>query len=245
VDQAIHTGNDLGKGAEGHQLHDANVGNVAHLIGLHELIPGVAGVILHAQRDLALLGIEGDDIHIQRIADGNDLGGVLDAAPAQLGDMDHAVHTADVHEHAVGGHGLDNAIVVLTHFDVVPDLSLGGLTGLVLHSTDGTHHAAAGTVDLGNPQGDGLADHLAQLGAAGLAGLGSGNEHAHALNVDDDAALVFLGDLAFQRGLVLAGLCDVVPHLHGVQTLLGQHGIAFHIVDADDVSRRPSPRPRA
>ena len=170
------------------------------------------------------------------IADGDDLGGVLDAGPGQLGDMYHTIHAADVHEHTVGSHGLHGAGVVLADLDVVPDLRLGGLTGLVLHGTDGTHHAAAGTVDLGDAQGDGLADHLAQLSAAGLAGLGSGHEHAHALDVDDDAALVLLGDLALQGGLVLAGLCDVVPHLHGVQTLLGQHGIALHVVDADDVS---------
>ena len=192
-------------------------------------------MILHAQRDLALLGIEGNDIHVQRIANGDDLGGVLDAAPAQLGNVDHAVHAADIHEHTVGGHGLDDTVIVLAHLDVVPNLSLSGLTGLILHGTDGTHHAAAGTVDLGDTQGDSLADHLAELSAAGLAALGSGDKHTHALDIDHDAALVLLSDLAFQRGLILAGLCDVIPHLDSIQTLLGQHCIAFHIVDADDV----------
>ena len=47
--------------------------------------------------------------------------------------MYHTVHAADVHEHAVGGHGLDGAGVVLAHLDVLPDLSLGSLTGLVGH----------------------------------------------------------------------------------------------------------------
>ena len=32
VDQAVHAGNDLGKGAEGHQLDDADIGHVAHLV---------------------------------------------------------------------------------------------------------------------------------------------------------------------------------------------------------------------
>ena len=124
---------------------------------------------------------------------------------------------------------------MLADLDALPDGSLGGLTGLVLHGTDGTHHPAAGTVDLGDPQGHGLADHLGQIGAAGLAALGSGHEHAHALDVDDDAALVLLGDLALKSGFVLAGLSDILPDLHGVQTLLGEHGIALHVVDADDV----------
>ena len=149
--------------------------------------------------------------------------------------MYHTVHAADVHKHAVAGHGLHGAGVVLADLDALPNGSLGSLTGLVLHGTDGAHHAAAGTVDLGDPQGHGLADHLGQIGAAGLAALGSGHEHAHALDVDDDAALVLLGDLALQGGLILAGLLDVLPDLHGIQALLGQHGIALHVVDADDV----------
>ena len=149
--------------------------------------------------------------------------------------MYHTVHAADVHEHTVGGHGLDRTGVVLADLDVLPDLSLCSLTSLVGHGLDGADHAAAGAIDLGDAQGDGLADHGAQLSAAGLTGLGSGYEHAHALDVDDDAALVLLGDLALQGGLLFAGLLDVLPDLDSVQTLLGQHGIALHVVDADDV----------
>ena len=149
--------------------------------------------------------------------------------------MYHTVHAADIHKHAIAGHGLDGTGIVLTHLDALPNGSLGSLTGLVLHGTDGAHHTAAGTVDLGDPQGHGLADHLGQVRTAGLAALGSGNEHAHALDVDDDAALVLLGDLTLQGGLVLAGLLDVLPDLHGVQALLGQHGIALHVVDTDDI----------
>ena len=148
--------------------------------------------------------------------------------------MDHAIHAADVHKHAVAGHGLDGTGVVLAHLDVVPDLSLGSGTGLIGHGLDGTHHAAAGTVDLGDAQGDSLADHLAELSATGQAALGSGNEHTDTLDVDDDTALVLLGDLALNGGLVLGILGNILPDLHGVQTLFGQLGIAVHVVDADD-----------
>ena len=149
--------------------------------------------------------------------------------------MYHTIHAADIHEHTIGGHRLDSAGVVLAHLDVLPDLGLGSLTGLVGHGLDGAHHAAAGTVDLGDAQGDGLADQSAELSAAGQTGLGSGHEHAHALDVDHDAALVLLGDLALQGSLLLTGLLDILPDLDSVQTLLGQHGIALHVVDADDI----------
>ena len=39
VDQAVHAGHDLGKGAEGHQLDDADSGHVAHLVLVHEHVP--------------------------------------------------------------------------------------------------------------------------------------------------------------------------------------------------------------
>ena len=45
-------------------------------------------------------GVEGDDINIDLVAHSNHLSRGLDAVPAQLGNMDHAVHTADIHESA-------------------------------------------------------------------------------------------------------------------------------------------------
>ena len=150
--------------------------------------------------------------------------------------MYHAVHAADVHEHTVGGHGLDGTGVVLAHLDVGPDGLLRGLAGLVGDGADGANHPAAGTVDLGDAQLDLLLDHSGEISAPGLAALGSGNEHPHALDGHHDAALVLLGDNALQDSLVLHGLLDVLPDLHGVQTLLGQLGIALDVVDADDVS---------
>ena len=100
--------------------------------------------------------------------------------------------------------------------------------------TDGADDAAAGTVDLGHAQLDGLADHLAQIAALGHAGLGSGNEHADALDVDDDATLVFLGDIALDDGLVLNGRFDLFPGLAGLETLAGQADNAFPVVDMDN-----------
>ena len=236
MDQTVHTGNDLSEGAEGHQLDDAHVGNVADLVGVHEHVPGVLGAILDAEGNLALLGIEGDDVHVEVIADGNDLGGVLDAAPAQLGDVNHAVHAADVDEHAVRGHGLHDTVVVLADLDAFPNGGLSSLTLLVEHGLDGTDHAAAGAVDLGDAELDLLLDHLAKVGILGQTALGSGHEDAHALDRDDNAALVHFGHGAFENGLVLNGGLNVFPKLDSVETLLGKGGIAFHVVDADNIS---------
>ena len=148
VDQAVHTGDDLCECTEGHELDDLDLDHIANMIVVGEDGPRVGGVGLVAEGDLLLLRIEGDDEHLDGVADLDDLSRVLDVIPAQLGNMDHAVHAADVNECAVGSQGLDNTGVVLADLDLAPDLLLSGLALLGSDGTDGTDHAAAGTVDL-------------------------------------------------------------------------------------------------
>src|SRR5699024_5738676 len=137
-----HAGNDLGEGAEGHQLDDAHVGHIAHGVLAGEHSPGLLAAVLHAQRDPLLLGVEADDVHVHLVAHGDNLSGVLDAGPGQLGDVDHAVHTADVHEGAVRGQALHGTGVVLAHLDVGPNLGSCRVTVLSGHGQHGAQHAA-------------------------------------------------------------------------------------------------------
>ena len=139
--------------------------------------------------------------------------------------MDHAVHAADVHESAVGGQGLDNAVVLVAHSHLAPDLLLVGLPLLGGSGTDGTDHTTASTVHLGDLHLHGLADHTGHIAALGNAGLGSGNKHPDALIVGHQAALVLLGDGSLDIFLALAQSGHVVPDLHAFQLLSGKlHG---------------------
>ena len=130
---------------------------------------------------------------------------------------------------------LDGAGVALAVLDGLPNL--GGLLGALsaLHVADGAHHAAAGTVDLGDAQTDLLLEQLAHGSATGQAGLRGGHKDPDALDGDHHAALVLLGDHTFHHGVLLLGLLDVVPALHAVQTLLGEGDHALLIVDAHDI----------
>ena len=236
VDQAVNTGQNLGESAEGHQLDDGNGGNAAHLVLVGEHGPGVGIGILVAQGDLALLLVEVDDIDVNLIADGEDLGGLVDAAPAQLGHVDHAVDAANVHKGAVAGQGLDHAMILLADLDLVPD-GLGALAALGLgNAADGTDDPLAGLVHLGNLEADGLLQQLAHLGLTGQIGLGGGNKNTHALHIDHNAALVLLGDNAFENSAIVNGFLDLSPHLGSVQALLGQHSGALNIVDSHNDS---------
>ena len=67
--------------------------------------------------------------------------------------MYHTVHAADVHEHAVGGHGLHGAGVVLADLDIRPRSPPARPDGPhTVTALDGADHAAAGTVDLSDAQ---------------------------------------------------------------------------------------------
>ena len=179
-----------------------------------------------------VLRVEADNVDIDLVADGQHVGRLLDAAPAQLGDVHHAVNAADVNERTVGRQGLDNAVIVLADLDLAPDL-LGALAALLLgDSADGADNTLTAAVDLGDLQTHGLADELGHGRVLRQAGLGSGHEHTDALDGHNDAALVVLGDLSFNDLAALLRLFNGGPVLHGVQTLLGEHRSAFDIVDA-------------
>ena len=130
VDQAVHTRHDLGEGAEGHQLHDAHSSDVADLVLALEALPGILVRVLVAQRDLVGVLVEVDHVHVDLVADRDDVRGLVDALPAQLGNVDHAVHAADVDERAVAGQALDDAVIALADLDLVPDAGDGLMAGL-------------------------------------------------------------------------------------------------------------------
>ena len=236
MDKSVNAGQDLCKSAEGHELDDGNGGNAAHLVLVGESSPGVGIGVLVAQGDLALLLVEVDDVDINLVAHGEDLGGLVDTSPAKLGHMYHTVDAADVHKSAVAGHGLDNTVVMLAYLDLIPD-GLGALTALSLsNAADRSHHTLAGLVYLGDLKTHGLLQQLAHIGIPGQIGLGGRNENANTLDVYNNAALILLGDNAFHNGAVVNGLFDFGPHLGCIQALLGQHSGALDIVDAHNHS---------
>ena len=123
---------------------------------------------------------------------------------------------------------LNDFLAYKSGFSSVSHIELG------VDGADGADDTAAGAVDLGDLQLRGLADHTGHVAALGDAGLGSGDEHPDALDVGDQAALIFLGNGAFHSGLVLCPGSHVVPDLQAVQLLLGKLHGAFLVVDAND-----------
>ena len=89
--------------------HAARVDGVQRVLRL-DRVPRIFLELLHAQADAVGFLVDLDDLDLDGLADRQDLGGVVDAAPGHVGDVQQAVDTAQVDEGAVFGDVLDHAV---------------------------------------------------------------------------------------------------------------------------------------
>src|SRR5690606_23884750 len=100
VHQALDALLDADERAERHQLGDAARDDLPDLVGAGELLPRVLLRRLERQRDPLALHVDVQDLDGDLLADLDDLGGVVDVLPGQLGDVHQAVDPAEVDERA-------------------------------------------------------------------------------------------------------------------------------------------------
>src|SRR6202040_2354096 len=85
-----------------------------------------------------------DDLDLDGLADGQDFGRVIDAAPGDIGDVQQAVDAAEIDERAVIGDVLDHAVDDLALFEILHQfLALLG-AGLFQHGAARYPDVAAG-----------------------------------------------------------------------------------------------------
>ena len=115
------------------ELHEGAVAHhvdhrAANLLADGELVfhvfPGAGRLLLQAQGDLFLLVVDVQDLHFDFLVDGDHLRGMVDAAPAHVGDVQQAVDAAQVDERAELGDVLDHALAELADFQLGQQLGL-------------------------------------------------------------------------------------------------------------------------
>ena len=236
VDQAVNARYDLSECAERHELEDLNLSNRADVVLGLEYVPRIVLLALVAEGDLLVFLIQTDNEYLYLVANRNDLGRVLDAAPGQLGDVNHAVYAADVYECAVGSQGLNGAVVLVADLDGVPDLLSSSLASLPLDLTDRTNNALALTVDLGDIEGLLGLNQLAHRLILRYAGLGCRDEYANAVCSCNNTAAVLLNDNTLNNGVLLVSLLNGLPALQLINALLGQSDGTLAVVYANNNS---------
>ena len=94
VDQALNAVLNADEGAEGDELGDLTGHHLTNGVGAGEGLPRVLLGGLQRQGDAFTVEVNIQDLNGDFLAHFDDLGGVVDVLPGQLGDMHQAVHAA-------------------------------------------------------------------------------------------------------------------------------------------------------
>jgi hypothetical protein len=179
-------GEDLDERAEGDDLRDAPLDDVALAVGVEHLLPRVRLRLLEAERDPLPLAVDVEHLDLDGLADLEHLRRVVHVRPRQLGDVDQAVHPVEVDERAEVDDVRDRALDDVARVEPVED-RLAHLLALVLE--DGAareHDVVPRAVELDHLAAELLAEELVEVldaadvderrraGSRGRRGRGSG-----------------------------------------------------------------------
>ena len=191
MDETFDSGFELNEGAEVCVAGDGAADTVTDLVLAGDGVPGVGVELLEAEGDLAGGGIDLEDFDFELLADGEDVGGVGDAVPGDVGDVEEAVGAADVDEGTVVGEGADGAGDGVAFVDLGEAAVFGGAL-LFFHDGAAVHDYVGSFIvlffELGDADLDLLAYELLCFGGVARAAAGGGHEGANAY-IDGEAAL--------------------------------------------------------
>ena len=122
VDQALDPVADLDESAERHQLRNPAINELAHPVGVGELLPRVRLGRLQGQADAFAVEVDVQDPHRHMVTHLDDLARVVDVLPRQFGHVDQPVHPAEVDESAEVDDGRNDALAHLARLQVGQEL---------------------------------------------------------------------------------------------------------------------------
>ena len=102
-------GGDVHPGAR-RAVRDPDPVSYTHLIASSNVLPGIGAQLLETQRNPLPLAVELQDAHVDFFTDLDHFGGVLDAFPSHVGDVQQSIDAAEIDERAVIGEVLDHAL---------------------------------------------------------------------------------------------------------------------------------------
>src|SRR5690625_4977921 len=195
-------------------------------------LPRIRLELLDAEADALGLLVDADDLHVQRLADRDDLGRMIDAAPCHVGDMEQAVDTAKIHESTVIGDVLDDALDHIAFLQARDDL--GALLGTALLEDRAARDddVAAAAVHLQDLEGLWHAHQRADIADRADIDLAARQERHGAAKIDREATLDAAKDRAFDTIAVIIGLFKPIPGLFAARLVAADHGLAARILDA-------------
>ena len=203
---------------------------VAHLqIGI-ELVPRMRLQLLQAEGNALLLVVKVENHHIELLVRLNDVGGIAHAAPREVGDVNQAVHAAEVNKHTVAGDVLHSAFEHLTLLKLGNDFFLllfeFGLDKCLVRN----NHVAELLVDFHHLELHGLAHkHIVVANGAHI-DLAAGQECLDAKHVNDHATFGAAFDETFDDLIVLKRLINAIPTLGCARLAVRQDELTLFVL---------------
>ena len=235
VDQALDAGLELDEGAV-----IGDVGDAAAELGVDRVLdldalPGIGFELLHAQADALGLEIEADHLDAHGLADVDRLGGVVDAAPGHVGDVQQAVDAAEIDEGAVIGDVLDHALEHLAFLEVGDQFLARLGPGLLQHGAPRDHDVAPVAVHLEDLEGLRRAHQGRDVAHRPDVDLAARQKGHGAGKIDGKAALDAAEDDAADALVLLEGDLELGPGLLAPRFFTTEHGLALQVLHALEI----------
>src|SRR5690242_7642941 len=231
VDQALDTGLELHERAVVGDGDDLPLHPRADRILGGHVLPGVGLELLQAERDALALPVDVQNLDFELLTDLHHLGRMGDAAVAHVGDVEQAVHAAQVDEGAEVGDVLDHALPDLADLELLhQDVALGAPLGLEQDAA-AHHDVPAPLVQLDDLELEALAQELVDVRDPPQRDLRTRQEGVHAHQIHHHAALDLLDQGAVDRFVLLVCLADLFPDPHEIGLLLGEDDRALLVFE--------------
>ncbi len=246
VNQAFEHVIQAGERAELGQAGNGALDQLADLVLLNVLGPGVALQLAQGEADALLLFVDADDLDLDFLPHLEHFGGVLDALPGNLGEVHQAVRAVDVDKSAEISQAGDAAGANFALGQLFDDALFDRLAGLVGGGPLGEDQAAALAVNFDHADIQLFADHLAPALLRGISGHGSPAREAHlrsrheaaqSADRNDQSTFVVANDFAVDRFFGRHQLFGFFPAFLLQRARVGQDQIAVGILGVHNVDR--------
>ena len=179
-------------------------------------IPWIVLQLLHAKADAVRLFVDLDDLHLDRLADCEDLGWVVHTAPCHVCDVQQTVNAAQINERTVFGDVLDHTVNLLAFGQVADNFGALFCTGLFEDRTTRYNDVATTTVHLQDLERLLETHQWASVAHWAHVNLRAWKERNSAAKVNSETAFDAAKDCAFDALFVLHRLFPDDPKLpHG------------------------------
>src|SRR6516225_5553601 len=231
MDQPLDAGLELDESAVVGDVGDAPGITRANRVFRFDAVPGILLQLLHPQRDAVRLVIDLDDLDLHLLADVEELGGMVDPPPGDVGDVQEPVDAAEIDEGAIVRDVLDHPVDDLPLLQVLHQLLALLGARLLQHGAARYHDVAAATIHFQDLEWLRLIHQRGDVADRADVNLASRQECHRAVEINGETALHLVEDDALHLLAVVEGLLQLAPALLAARLVAREHGLAERILD--------------